>query len=65
MATKDSGNLSTSRPSKVSMATIPAGPLPNKMLHKLGDTRSHENPYDTGKISTIPTTKGSNNPTGY
>lgn len=55
---------STNRPAQVS-ASLPPGPLPNKMLHKLGRTDTQTSPYGTGQISTTPTTARGTNPSGH
>ena len=62
---KNSGQESANRPKQVSAPHLPAGPLPNKYLHKLGRTDTQNNPFGTGSISTAPSTKQPHIPKGY
>ncbi len=62
---KNTGQESTARPQQVSAPHLPAGPLPNKYLHKLGRSNTQQSPYGTGAISTTPSTRQPDNPKGY
>lgn len=62
---KNSGQESTNRSKQVSAPHLPAGPLPNKYLHKLGRGDTQTSPYGTGSISPSPSTKHPDNPKGY
>ena len=62
--TKNGGQESTNRPREIGHS-LPPGPLPNKYLHKLGRTNTQTDPYGQGRVSSVPSTKKPDNPTGY